>query len=88
MVFRAANEDNTITRLKSSDIVLTTYWELMKSLPSSPKKIVKMWEQLAKEDNSFDMVGAFDKWASDNAECRGLLHRVHWYRVSQDPKSY
>lgn len=78
MQFRSADEDNTLTRLKSNDIVLTTYWELCQSLPQPPKKLLEDWRR-DKKVNEFD---ALQKWVKDHMDEMGLSHQVTWYRVS------
>jgi hypothetical protein len=77
MQFRSADEDNTLTRLKSNDIVLTTYWELCQSLPQPPKKLLEEWR-----NNEVNEFGALQKWVKDHMDEMGLLHQVTWYRVS------
>jgi hypothetical protein len=77
MQFRSADEDNTVTRLKSNDIVLTTYWELCQSLPQPPKNLLEEWRQ-DKDVNEFE---SLQQWVRDHKDEMGLLHQVNWYRV-------
>lgn len=77
MQFKSSLEDNSTTRLKQNDIVLTTYWELMQSLPNPDKKLVAAW--VAAE---LDLFEEYQTWADQHPELMGMLHRVNWYRVS------
>jgi hypothetical protein len=78
MQFKSADEDNTVTRLKTNDIVLTTYWELCQSLPQPPKKLVEEWNS----DKRVNVFQALQEWVRDHMNEMGLLHQVTWYRVS------
>jgi hypothetical protein len=77
MQFRSSNEDNTATRLKSNDIVLTTYWELFHSLPQPPKQLLEAWRD-NKNVNEFEKL---QSWVETHKHEMGLLHQVNWYRV-------
>lgn len=76
MQFKSALEDNTATRLKSNDIVLTTYWELCQSYPNPGKKLVAEWEE-----QKLDLFAEYQRWANDHQHENGLLHQIEWYRV-------
>ncbi|KAL5317581.1 hypothetical protein ACEPPN_014677 [Leptodophora sp. 'Broadleaf-Isolate-01'] len=79
MQFKSALEDNTATRLKSNDIVLTTYWELCQSYPNPGKKLVAEWEE-----QKLDLFAEYQRWANDHQHENGLLHQIEWYRVVLD----
>ncbi|KAG4444481.1 hypothetical protein IFR05_000072 [Cadophora sp. M221] len=79
MQFKSALEDNTATRLKSNDIVLTTYWELCQSYPNPGKKTVAEWEE-----KKLDLFAAYQSWVKDHQHEIGLLHQIEWYRVVLD----
>ncbi|PVH88776.1 hypothetical protein DL98DRAFT_622343 [Cadophora sp. DSE1049] len=75
MQFKSADPDNSATRLKMNDIVLTTYWEMCQSLPSPNKKTVESWK--AADLNLFEQ---YQKWVKEHAHLKGLLHQITWYR--------
>lgn len=77
MQFKSALEDNSATRLKSNDIVLTTYWELCQSLPNPDRKTVLEWET-----DKLDSFQEYQKWVKEHDDEKGLLHQIKWYRVS------
>ncbi|KAH7409282.1 hypothetical protein BKA64DRAFT_720586 [Cadophora sp. MPI-SDFR-AT-0126] len=83
MQFKAADPDNSATRLKMNDIVLTTYWEMCQSLPNPDKKTVESW----KADN-LNLFEQYKKWVEDNADLKGLLHQITWYRIVLDEGHY
>lgn len=77
----------TAKSLANHDIVLTTYWELSQSHPNPDKNTRDNWRELAKkkkkkDEEKFDWYAAYFKWAEDHKNVRGLLHQIHWYRVS------
>ncbi len=76
MQFRSALEDNSATRLKSNDIVLTTYWEVCQSLPNPDRRTVLQWET-----DKLDLFREYQKWVKEHADHKGLLHQIKWYRV-------
>lgn len=53
-IYKGSAEDNTLTRLKNSDVVLTTYCELAHSILQPDPKTVQRW----KKDNKIDLFAA------------------------------
>ena len=70
-----ASGAHSFSMLENADIVLTTYSELSKSYPkfNVPATIADPNEQK-------------HEWQKEWELSRGLLHRVHWYRVIIDGK--
>ncbi|KAH7336328.1 P-loop containing nucleoside triphosphate hydrolase protein [Rhexocercosporidium sp. MPI-PUGE-AT-0058] len=79
MQFKSALEDNTVTRLKSNDIVLTTYWELCQSYPNPGRNVVAEWEEA-----KLDLFQEYQRWVKNHQQENGLLHQIEWYRVVLD----
>jgi hypothetical protein len=79
MIYKRSAEDNSATRLRNSDVVLTTYWELANSIPQPPKKLIQDWIK----DDKIDLFTELEKWTKANMDEAELLHEVSWYRVSR-----
>jgi len=71
--FKASARGNSAAKLKTNDIVLATYAELMKSIPWPDKKTVT---RIKKEGKTVQ------KYIAENIDKVGGLHQIDWYRVS------
>ncbi len=80
MLFEANRFDISITKLSKQDIVLTTYSELIKSLPKPEPETIQDCK-----DHRKDAAKETLKWSQNHLSNGGLLHQVPWYRVSFDP---
>jgi len=81
MIFKSSAEDNTATRMKNSDIVLTTYWELFNSIGYPSKETIRQWTK----NEKLDLLEELERWTNKYKiieEASGLLHQIDWYRVS------
>jgi len=77
MLFKSSNEDNNVFRLAQEDIVLTTYHELMKSIPFPDKDTIEEFQR-----QKINVDDAIQHYIDDHMEeDAGLLHKVNWYRV-------
>jgi len=77
MVYESNRIDNSVPRLSQNEVVVTTYSELVKSLPQPDPQTVQSWR-----DSKLDVVAATEKWTKEHIKEAGLLHQIDWYRVS------
>jgi len=77
MLFKGFHEDNSELRVKDNDIVITTYKEVLNSLPWPDKKT----EATMKKKN-MDLQEQLEYYITNHMDDAGLLHTIRWYRVS------
>jgi hypothetical protein len=76
MCFVGSNEDNSIQRITDCDVVLTTFSELMRSIPWPDKKTLARWK-----NQKLNRLAATKIYIEEHMDEAGFLHRVDWYRV-------
>ncbi|KAL2068826.1 hypothetical protein VTL71DRAFT_15164 [Oculimacula yallundae] len=80
MVFESKRVDNAISKMSKCSIVITTYGELIKSLPQPDAAKIRMWEK-----KQLDIREMTLKWTKKHIEDKGgLLHCIPWYRIIID----
>ncbi|CZS89555.1 uncharacterized protein RAG0_00905 [Rhynchosporium agropyri] len=79
MVYESKRMDNSMSRMSKSDVVITTYGELVKSLPQPDPDTIRRWK---KEDQ--DIGDMTLQWTKENMEGAGMLHQVQWHRIIID----
>jgi len=77
MIYDSRRDDNSIEKLESSELVLTTYSEIVKSLPQPDPQQIKKWRE-----SGLDIPYKTSEWSGKNFKRGGDLHKVKWYRVS------
>ncbi|CZT51239.1 uncharacterized protein RSE6_12359 [Rhynchosporium secalis] len=79
MVYESKRMDNSMSRMSKSDVVITTYGELVKSLPQPDPDTIRRW----KKENQ-DIGDMTLQWTKENMEGAGMLHQVQWHRIIID----
>ena len=77
MIFNSSQEDINASRMTKEAIVLTTYHEMMKSIPYPDKTTIDEFKR-----KKLDVDKAIEDWIKEHMHEAGLLHQVNWYRVS------
>ena len=77
MIYDSSNLDNSGERMSMCEVVITSYHEVIKSLPQPDANTIQEWINQKLDVDEMTFV-----WTEKNLENAGLLHEVPWYRVS------
>lgn len=82
MLYNSSNPAITLTTMRRSDVVLTTYHELFTGYPHPEKGLIAAWKA---EKPKVDLHKYLEDWVEKHKDRKGKLHQVDWYRVSSSP---
>ncbi|KAK0109738.1 hypothetical protein ONS95_002416 [Cadophora gregata] len=79
MVYDSKNIDKSGEKLRMCEVVITSYNEVIKSLPQPDVGTIQEWT-----DQKLDVEQMTFKWTQENMDGAELLHQVPWYRIVID----